>query len=165
MKRIGVISDTHGQIHPGVVKFLQPCGEIWHAGDIGPTGFISQLPAKALFRAVYGNIDDAPTRLQYAEHLSFACESRRVLMLHIAGYPGRYNARARELISLHRPHIVVAGHSHILKVVFDPANQHLHLNPGAAGTFGFHQSVTALRFVVDGEQLRDMEVLDIARQK
>ena len=57
-----------------------------------------------------------------------------------------------------RPKLFVAGHSHILRVVYDPVYDLLHVNPGAAGCFGIHKLRTAVRFTVDGDAMRDMEV-------
>ena len=62
----------------------------------------------------------------------------KILITHIAGYPGKYNKNVNRLISIYKPNILVCGHSHILKVMYDKKNKHLHLNPGAAGISGFH---------------------------
>lgn len=35
MKRIGIISDTHGTFDDTLREFLKDVDEIWHAGDIG----------------------------------------------------------------------------------------------------------------------------------
>ena len=35
MKRIGLISDTHGTFDQTLKTFLKDVDEIWHAGDIG----------------------------------------------------------------------------------------------------------------------------------
>ena len=56
------------------------------------------------------------------------------------------------------PKIFIAGHSHILKVIYDPVYDLLHLNPGAAGCYGFHKVRSALRFTIDGTDIRDMEI-------
>ena len=37
MKRIGLLSDTHGTLSARIFKFFEPVDEIWHAGDIGNT--------------------------------------------------------------------------------------------------------------------------------
>jgi predicted phosphodiesterase len=85
-------------------------------------------------------------------------------MTHIGGYPGRYDIKARELINEHRPDVFVCGHSHILKVMRDPArNGMLVINPGAAGIQGFHLVRTALRFRLDAGRITDMEVFELDR--
>jgi predicted phosphodiesterase len=87
----------------------------------------------------------------------------KILMTHIGGYPGRYDARALKLINEYRPDIFVCGHSHILKVVRDPKRNMLVINPGAAGIQGFHIVRTALRFHIDNGNIRDMEVFELDR--
>jgi putative phosphoesterase len=58
MKRIGIVSDTHGYWDPKYEKYFAECDEIWHAGDIGSVEVADKFEAMApLFRAVYGNCD------------------------------------------------------------------------------------------------------------
>ena len=73
-----------------------------------------------------------------------------MLMTHIGGYPRHYNPRAAAKIQALHPKLFIAGHSHILKVVYDPVYDLLHVNPGAAGEYGFHKVRTAVRLVIDG---------------
>ena len=63
----------------------------------------------------------------------------------------------QKIQSVH-PKLFIAGHSHILKVIYDPVYDLLHVNPGAAGEFGFHKVRTAVRLTIDGAEMRDMEV-------
>ncbi|GAB1405558.1 metallophosphoesterase family protein [Lentimicrobium sp.] len=163
MKRIGLLSDTHGHLPEKTAEFFENCDEIWHAGDIG-----NQITAQTLndikpLKAVYGNIDGGDIRTDYPEYLFFDCEMMRVLMLHIGGYPGRYTSRARELIKTYRPSLFISGHSHILKVIYDNKFQLLHINPGAAGKQGFHQVRTLLRFTIDGDRVEGLEILELKR--
>ena len=88
----------------------------------------------------------------------FRCEEATVLMTHIGGYPRRYDPRILPRIRSARPTRFVAGHSHILRIIYDPVYRLLHLNPGGAGNYGIHKVRTALRFVVDGAEVRDMEI-------
>ena len=97
-------------------------------------------------------------RRTYPEVAVFDVEGFRVLMTHIGGYPDHYDRRALAHIYQTRPTIFVAGHSHILKVIYDKRFSLLHLNPGAAGRYGFHKVRTALRFTLDGGDIRDMEI-------
>jgi predicted phosphodiesterase len=94
----------------------------------------------------------------------FKVENVKVIMIHIGGYPGAYDNTARLLIEKERPKLFVCGHSHILRIMYDKKFDMLVVNPGAAGKFGLHKSFTAVRFVIDGENIRDMEVLDIPRK-
>jgi uncharacterized protein len=164
MRRIGLLSDTHGTLNPGVLNFLLGADEIWHAGDIGDIRIFDQIKEIKPLKAVSGNIDGREIRLVCPVELVFSVEKVRVSMTHIGGYPGGYDRRARELIEKERPKLFVCGHSHILKIMYDKKYEMLAVNPGAAGNFGFHRSVTAVRFVIDGTDIREMEVLDIPRR-
>lgn len=163
MKRIGLLSDTHATLSNRVFKFFEPVDEIWHAGDIGNAETADQLSAFKPFRAVYGNIDDHLVRRMFPLDLRFFCEEVDVLMTHIGGYPGKYEARIRNLFLVKPPQLFICGHSHILKVIHDPKYRVLHINPGAAGNKGIHQVCTAVRFVIDGKNIKDLEVLEFER--
>lgn len=161
--KIGILSDTHGYIHPRVIDFFSDVNEIWHAGDIGTMTVAHQLMAIKLTRAVYGNIDGQDVRLEFPELQIFQVEQVKVLLTHIGGYPGRYDPKARLLIEHERPKLFVCGHSHILKVIYDKKYDLLHINPGSAGKYGIHKSITAVRIIIENSNMRDLEVLDIPR--
>jgi len=163
LTHIGLLSDTHGYIHPKLYDFFNGCNELWHAGDMGNIGVADELNAFKPLRAVYGNVDGHDVRIVYREELVFWCEKVKVAMMHIGGYPGKYSPAARTLISLEKPKIFISGHSHILKVINDPHNHLLHINPGAAGKEGMHQVSTAIRFAIDGERIFDLEILELKR--
>jgi putative phosphoesterase len=165
MKRIGLLSDTHGMLSSRIFKFFEPVDEIWHAGDIGNAETADQLSAFKLLRAVYGNIDDHVIRRMFPLDLRFFCEEVDVLMTHIGGYTGHYEARVRNLFKIKPPQLFICGHSHILRVIFDPKYHLLSINPGAAGNKGFHNVCTAVRFVIDGKNIKDMEVLEFERSE
>lgn len=158
MKRIGILSDTHGTFDDPLKEFLREVDEIWHAGDIGSLDVADRIAAFKPLRAVSGNIDDGITRRIYPLFQSFECEGVRVLMTHIGGYPRRYDPRALQKIQDLHPKLFVAGHSHILKVAYDPVYELLAVNPGAAGVHGFHKVRTAIRLTIDGGEMRDMEI-------
>lgn len=160
MLRIGLLSDTHGFLDEQVFRLTDSCQEIWHAGDFGP-GLAERLAAHKPLRGVYGNIDDAALRSVYPEQLVFFCEEVKVMMRHIGGYPPRYNPATKKELQVHRPGLFIAGHSHILKVQYDPALECLHVNPGAAGKQGWHKVRTLLRFTIDGKDIRDCEVVEL----
>ena len=163
MPRIGLLSDTHGFINPRILEFFATCDEIWHAGDIGNVETADNLVALKPFKAVYGNIDGTELRKSYPKNQVFSCEGVNVLMTHIGGYPGRYEKEARQLIELEKPKLFICGHSHILKVLYDKKYDLLHINPGAAGNSGFHHVMTCVRFVIDGKDIRDLEVFEKQR--
>ena len=164
MKRIGLLSDTHGYLDKGVVKHLAETDEIWHAGDIGNISVTDYLAKWKPLRAVWGNIDGHVHRAHFPKDMIFETEGVKVVMTHIAGYPDKYNHEARELIKAHRPKLFICGHSHILKVQYDKRNQLLYMNPGASGIHGFHQVKTILRFTIDGEDITDLEVVEIGKR-
>lgn len=158
MKRIGVISDTHGCFDDALRNFLSDVDEIWHAGDIGSLEIADQIAVFKPLRAVYGNIDGGMTRRVYKEWEYFKVEEVTVLMTHIGGFPRHYTPQAVQKIQSLRPRIFISGHSHILRVMPDKVYNLLHINPGAAGKYGFHKVRTAVRFTIDGSDIRDMEV-------
>ena len=158
MKRIGVISDTHNTFDEPLREFLRDVDEIWHAGDFGSIELADQIASFKPMKGVWGNIDGGVMRRAYNEFCCFQCENKRVLITHIGGYPRHYSPAAVRMIQTSKPDIFIAGHSHILKVMFDPIYQLLHINPGAAGLYGFHKVRTAIRFTIDGDDIRDMEI-------
>lgn len=163
MKRIGLLSDTHAYWDDRYLEYFQECDEIWHAGDIGSYELAMRLSDFRPFRAVYGNCDGGNVRLTYPELLRWNCEGADVLMTHIGGYPGRYAPGIRQKLMARPPKLFISGHSHILKVQFDPTLQLLHINPGAAGLQGWHPTRTLVRFTVDNAQFSDLEVIEINR--
>ena len=138
MKRIGVLSDTHGFVPPQVYDFFKDCDELWHAGDIG-WGVLEDLQKFKPVRAVYGNTDDHVLRFEAPKTQMFDCEGLRVIMTHIGGWPGHYPKEVKQLLVNEKPDIFVCGHSHILRVMYDSELELLHINPGAAGRVGFHK--------------------------
>ena len=163
MKRIGLLSDTHGYLHPKLFSFFSDCDEIWHAGDIGNIETADKLAAFKPLRAVYGNIDGGALRQTYNEKEFFLCEDVKVFMTHIGGYPGRYAKGISQEIKKDKPKLFISGHSHILKVINDPKNNLLHINPGAAGKSGFHKKITLVRFIIENDRIRDLEVFEVDR--
>ncbi len=163
MKRIGIISDTHGTFDDVLQRFLENVDEIWHAGDFGNTETADAIAGFKPIKGVSGNIDGGPTRLQYPEHQYFTCEGSVVLMKHIVGTPKRYDLSSYALIQNFRPKILVAGHSHILRVEYDRANDLLFINPGAAGVYGHHHVRTAIRLIIENGTPRDLEVGEWSR--
>ena len=164
MKKILLLSDTHSYIDDQILKFVKQADEVWHAGDIGNLEVTDAIKKHKPLRAVYGNIDDKNARAEFPLDAKFAVEEVAVWMTHIGGYPYKYNQRIREEINRNPPKIFIAGHSHILKVVFDKKLNLLHLNPGAAGNHGFHKIRTMLRFELNAGKIENMEVIELAKR-
>lgn len=159
--KIGLMSDTHGYLHPKVFHYFEHVDQVWHAGDIGNIGLADRMESFKPFRAVYGNIDGHELRARYPEHALFICEGVKVWMTHIGGYPPRYTPEIKPYIQQKRPKLFIAGHSHILKVIPDPALQLLHINPGACGKQGWHKVKTLVRFeLLDGD-IKNLEVIEL----
>ena len=162
MKRIGLLSDTHGYWDARYEKYFAECDEIWHAGYIGTMELAERLADLRPLRAVCGNCDGGDLRRLYPTVLRFRCEEADVLMKHIGGYPGNYDRSIRGTLFVRPPQLFISGHSHILKVLFDKTLNCLHINPGAAGLQGWQKVRTLVRFTVDGKQFRDLEVIELA---
>lgn len=164
MKKILLLSDTHSYIDDQIIKFVNQADEVWHAGDIGDLKVTDTIKKLKPLRAVYGNIDNKDARMEFPLDNKFTIENVSVWMTHIGGYPNKYNQRIREEIQLNPPKIFISGHSHILKVQFDKKLNLLHLNPGAAGNHGFHKVRTMLRFTIDKTEIKDLEIIELAKR-
>lgn len=163
MKKIGILSDTHGYWDDRFATYFADCDEIWHAGDVGDYDIILRLREICMVRAVCGNIDTGSVRRNCPELLTFDIEGVRVLMTHIGGYPGRWSPGMKRLLRDESVRLMVDGHSHILKVMYDKELGLLHINPGAAGQQGWHKVRTLVFLTIDGSDMRDCEVIELAR--
>ena len=161
MKKIGLLSDTHGYLDPRIFEYFGKCDEIWHAGDIGDEAVSEQLNNFKALKAVYGNIDGQNIRAIHPEDQVFFCEEVKVFITHIGGYPGNYFPEAGKKILEHKPDLFICGHSHILKVMRDTKHNLLHINPGAAGKSGFHKMRTIVRFEINGKRIENLEVIEL----
>ena len=176
-----MISDTHHYLDETIFEHFKDMDEVWHAGDLGNieiadclTSLLPILPdqhtkdiidgqmgRQIILRGVYGNIDGQDVRSILPEQIVFICEEVKVMMRHIGGYPPKYNPETKKELLIHKPKIFISGHSHILKIVYDDKLDCLHINPGAAGKHGWHQMRTVIRFVIDGKEIRDCEVIEL----
>ena len=163
MKRIGLLSDTHAYWDDRYLHHFEECDEIWHAGDIGSLELATRLQEFRPLKAVCGNCDGGELRIMFPEKLRWNCEGADVFMTHIGGYPGRYDLRIRQEIYTNPPKLLISGHSHILKVLYDDKLKLLHINPGAAGLQGWHQVRTLIRFTIEDASFKDLEVIEIPR--
>jgi putative phosphoesterase len=161
MTRIGLLADTHGYLDETIFRHFENCDEIWHAGDFGSIEIAEKLSSFKPLKGVYGNIDGSDISSIYKENLFFQCEGVKVFMTHIGGYPPRYNSRVKPLLQEYQPQLFIAGHSHILKVIYDDKLQCLHMNPGAAGNQGWHKVRTIISFVIEGKEMKDCKVIEL----
>lgn len=139
MKRIGVLSDTHGKLREEVVEILQSCDVILHAGDIHTPKVLDALREIAPLYIVRGNADK-----EWAEGLPEILSEEicglRVFMVHnkkqIPKETGNYD-------------LVVFGHSHKYEERREAGC--LFLNPGSCGPRRFSQPVTMAVVEVEEE--------------
>ncbi len=164
MTQIGLVSDTHNHLEQAVFKHFEQCDEIWHAGDFGSAAIADALKSFKPLRGVYGNIDGYDIRIEFPEELIFNCEEVKVFIKHIGGYPNRYAPGVKDKIIKEEVKLFISGHSHILKVMYDPKLQCLHMNPGAAGIQGWHKVKTIIRFAIDGKDIKNCEVIELGKR-
>jgi uncharacterized protein len=127
---VGVLSDTHGELHPQVLPRFREAGVelILHAGDVGDYAVIEQLSQLAPVSAVAGNVDVTGNVALLPIELTMQLEGVSVYMTHIGGKPANWLPRlARPL-----PDVAICGHSH--RPLLERVGGTLFLNPGAAGT-------------------------------
>ena len=163
MKKILLISDTHGYIDDRIIQYAKQSDETWHAGDIGELKVTDELKKVTTVRAVHGNIDNNKIRAEYPENLRFQIEEMKIWITHIGGYPNKYNKRIRQEINTNPPDVFICGHSHILKVINDKKLNVLHINPGAIGKHGFHHVRTMIRFEIMKSKIQNLEVIEFKR--
>ena len=164
MTKILLLSDTHSHLDDAILKYAKQADEIWHAGDIGDLSVTEKLSKLKPVRGVFGNIDNHVIQKEFPLDNRFMCEGVDVLMTHIGGYPPKYNSRTRPEVQKNPPKLFICGHSHILKVMMDKKLGLLHMNPGACGKHGFHHVRTMLRFEIENEEIKNLEVIELGKR-
>lgn len=144
--RIGVVSDTHGHLHPEVLDALRGVDLVVHAGDIGDPCILDQLRQIAPVRAVRGNMDSDAWADQLPDQVVLEAGSARILMIH--------DCDCATLGNCEQYAAVIAGHSH--RPRREMHGHTLFFNPGSAGVPrpGNPVSVGVLQVrgdIVDGE--------------
>lgn len=107
--RIGIISDTHGVLHPAIAGLFDGVDHILHAGDVGGAHVLAALETIAPVTFVDGNNDDASGE----EIARLTLGSLRVLLTHILPRPHRPDARVVRSLRDAPADLVVFGHSHL----------------------------------------------------
>lgn len=137
--RIGVVSDTHGRMHPRVAEVLAGVDHIVHAGDVRDLDDLAALRSIAPVTAVAGNCDkgrETGAILKKVE--SFTIAGVRVSVVHeLSDLPS--GGRAADLI--------VHGHTHRCEVV--QRDGRVWLNPGTATWPGDRAEPTVAVAVLD----------------
>lgn len=163
-RRIALLSDTHSDLPSNILPYLEAVDEIWHAGDIGNLTVTNTLKSIRPLRAVWGNIDGTEIRMEFPEYDYFELCGVKVMILHIAGRPGKYSKQALKLLQTYPIDLFVCGHSHNLLVQRDKHFNLLWLNPGACGLKGFHSIRTMLRFTLENGKVSELEVIELGKR-
>lgn len=146
--RIGVISDTHGLLHPRVFEVFAGVDHILHAGDIGAADLLDALGEIAPVTAVAGNVDGfrcGPAR----EEARVTLGGLRFYLTHVLDRPLAPRAAVADALRREPADVVVFGHSHL------PHDERLgglwFFNPASAGPrrFDYPCSVGLLE-IADG---------------
>ncbi|MBL6590351.1 MAG: metallophosphoesterase family protein [Flavobacteriaceae bacterium] len=161
MKKVLVISDTHSYIDDRIIKYASEADYVIHAGDIGTFDVIRKLKSVSRVLFVYGNIDGNEIRSESNKFEFFELNNLKILLTHISGKTPKYNKETLIKIKKHNPDLLIAGHSHILKIQYDKINQLIFLNPGAAGRHGFHLKRTMLRFEIKLNKIENLEIIEL----
>ena len=161
MKKVLVISDTHSYIDDRIIKYASEADYVIHAGDVGSFDVIQKLKSVSKLLFVYGNIDGNEIRSESNKFEFFKLNDLKILLTHISGKTPKYNKETLTKIKEHNPDLLIAGHSHILKIQYDKINKLIFLNPGAAGRHGFHLKRTMLRFEIKLNKIENLEIIEL----
>ncbi|HEV2622658.1 MAG TPA: metallophosphoesterase family protein [Frateuria sp.] len=144
MRRIGLISDTHGLLRPAAVEFLRGCEHIIHAGDIGGGALLAALAALAPVTAVRGNNDREAEIAGLPETIQLEVGPVRLYVLHdlkqLAITPTALGVN-----------VVVSGHSH--RPLVEEREGVLYVNPGSAGRRRFKLPIGVGELLIDGHEV------------
>tara|TARA_A100001234_G_C12544060_1_gene350183 strand:- start:1 stop:507 length:507 start_codon:yes stop_codon:yes gene_type:complete len=161
VKKVLVISDTHSYIDDRIIKYASEADYVIHAGDVGSFDVIQKLNSVSKLLFVYGNIDGNEIRSESNKFEFFKINDLKILLTHISGKTPKYNKETLIKIKDHNPDLLIAGHSHILKIQYDKINKLIFLNPGAAGRHGFHLKRTMLRFEIKLNKIENLEIIEL----
>ncbi|MEJ2312830.1 MAG: metallophosphoesterase family protein [Gemmatimonadales bacterium] len=142
---VGVISDTHGLLRPGVFKAFRGVSHILHAGDVGDPLILEDLATLAPVTAVWGNMDGSEIRAVTREEAVVELARTPIAVIHghqLSDYgslPARFPT-AR---------VIVHGHTHLPSL--DRIDDALVLNPGSAGPRRAGKPVTVALLELDSD--------------
>lgn len=132
--RIGIISDTHGQLRPEVFQVFSKVDHILHGGDIGKPEILRDLEALAPVTAVFGNTDGSELRGRLPKVAQLQLDGFEIVVTHgdQLGSP----TPAGLVDAFPDAEIIVYGHTH--RPLLELVNRTITvMNPGAAGPARF----------------------------
>jgi putative phosphoesterase len=152
---VGIISDTHGLVRPGIASAFDGVDHIVHAGDVGGAGVLSALAKIAPVDAVFGNVDD-PHDPMLARERSIAIGG---MTIHISHGPELGRPTAELVLARYAADVVVFGHTHRAAIV--RAGDRIAVNPGAAGPRRFDLRPSVARLTIAGGKA-SAEIISLA---
>ena len=154
--KLGLISDTHGNVPNAVHKVLSGVDHILHAGDVGPMDVLTELEAIAPVSAVLGNTDYG---IQLPETRLEEFWGMKIMTHHIVDVDFPSQA-VRELLKTEKPDIVLFGHTHI--PFDDHRNGIRFINPGSASRprASSAPSVAILNFLGEATTLQSVALVE-----
>jgi uncharacterized protein len=149
---LGVLSDTHGLLRPGVIPLLEGVDRILHLGDVGDPVILDELGRIAPVTAVRGNVDRGPGVGDLPLTAVVEAGGATLYLLHILADLDLDPAAAGF-------QAVLSGHTHRPELRRAPDGV-LYLNPGSCGPRRFDLPVTVARIVVSGGRMEG-EILPV----
>jgi len=152
---LGLISDTHGLIRPGVHDALMGVELILHAGDVGGSAILDELRLIAPVRAVFGNTDP-PGEPGLEDEIAIKVGGLRLHVSHghEVGSPTPVRLAAR-----YDADVVIYGHTH--RPLVTRHDGRLFVNPGAAGPKRFDISPNVGRLIIANGKA-EVQIVDVA---
>ena len=145
VRRVGIISDTHGLLRPPAIEKLNGVTHIIHAGDIGRRAVLEALQALAPLTAVRGNMDEIGWSGEIPDTQAVELGEAWIYVLHdlqrLDLDPAAAGFRA-----------VIFGHTH--RPSAEWKNGVLYLNPGSAGPKRFRLPVSMAMLQIEGKDLQ-----------
>lgn len=154
VKRVGLISDTHGKLRAQVFSIFDGVDVIIHAGDIGDPAILDELATIAPVFAVHGNTDDSEIRDIAPESVATELGGRLIVAVHghRFGSPTPRNLRD----AFPACDVIVYGHTH--KPLVDNSAAPIVVNPGAAGAARFKLKPSVAILDVGSLEIEQIEI-------
>ncbi|HST06841.1 MAG TPA: metallophosphoesterase family protein [Gemmatimonadaceae bacterium] len=152
---VGLISDTHGLIRPGVHQALSGVGLILHAGDVGGPDILAELALIAPVMAVYGNTDP-PGEAGLTERIDIVVGG---VHLHVSHGHELGSPTPAKLAERYDAEVVIYGHTH--RQLVTELDGRLFVNPGAAGPKRFNLTPSVARLTIAGGRT-EVDIIGIA---